>query len=114
MTNDSMREKLVAVANLLADLTGAVAEVAAEFGEVKKVTSTEEKPVPAEETGKAEESAKAPTLEEVRTVLAEISRAGKTAEMKALLGEFGASRLSDVDPGSYSALLTKAQEVRDA
>ena len=35
MMNDTLREKLVAVANLLADLTGAVAEIAAEFGEVK-------------------------------------------------------------------------------
>ena len=108
MTNETMREKLVAVANLLADLTGAVAEVAAEFGEVKRVEPSEAK----HEEPAAED--KQPTLEDVRTILAEISRAGKTAEMKALLGEFGASRLSDVDPGKYSALLKKAQEVRNA
>lgn len=53
-------------------------------------------------------------LEDVRTVLAEISRAGKTAEMKALLGKFGASKLSDVDPKDYAALLDAAKEAKDA
>lgn len=104
MTNETMREKLVAVANLLAELTGAVAEVAAEFGEVRKVEPTTEKP--------AED--KQPSMEEVRTVLAEISRAGKTAEMKALLGKFGASKLSDVKKEDYATLLAAAQEVRNA
>ena len=52
MTNDAMREKLVAVANLLADLTGAVAEIAAEFGEVK-VEKKEETAVSAEEKKEA-------------------------------------------------------------
>ena len=83
MTNEAMKEKLVVVANLLADLTGAVAEIAAEFGEVKKTSQpaeeqTETKPEP-------KPTEKAPSLEEVRAVLADISRSGKTAEMKALL-----------------------------
>ena len=106
MTNETMKEKLVVVANLLADLTGAVAEIAAEFGEVKKTSQ------PVEE--KVEPTEKAPSLEEVRAVLAEISRSGKTAEMKALLGKFGASRLSDVKEEDYTALLAAAREVADA
>ena len=42
----------------------------------------------------AEEQPAAPAikLEEVRTVLAEISRSGKTAQMKELLGRFGAGK----------------------
>jgi len=73
---------------------------------------------PDAEEPKAEEAPKAETpairLEEVRTVLAEISRAGKTAEMKALLSKFGASKLSDVKPEDYAALLAAAQEVKNA
>ncbi|HUM60284.1 MAG TPA: hypothetical protein PLA31_02390 [Clostridia bacterium] len=109
MTNETMRAKLVDAANLLKDLTMAVVAIAEEFGEVK----VEEKSSPDEpkETAPAETG---PTLEEVRAVLAEISRAGKTSEMKALLSEFGASRLSDVDPGQYGALMEKAREVQNA
>lgn len=53
-------------------------------------------------------------LEDVRTVLAEISRSGKTTEMKALLGKFGAARLSDVKPEDYAGLLEAAKEVKNA
>ena len=53
-------------------------------------------------------------LEDVRTVLAEISRSGKTAQMKELLGRFGASKLSDVKPEDYAALLAAAKEVKNA
>ena len=64
----------------------------------------------------AEEQPAAPAikLEEVRTVLAEISRSGKTAQMKELLGRFGAGKLSDVKPEAYAALLAAAKEVRNA
>ena len=64
----------------------------------------------------AEEQPAAPAikLEEVRTVLAEISRSGKTAQMKELLGRFGAGKLSDVKPEDYAALLAAAKEVRNA
>lgn len=54
----------------------------------------------------------APTLEEVRTVLADISRAGHTAEMKNLLSRFGASKLSEVPESEYSALISAAKEVK--
>lgn len=53
-------------------------------------------------------------LEDVRTVLAEISRSGKTAQMKELLGRFGASKLSDVKAEDYAALLAAAKEVKNA
>lgn len=53
-------------------------------------------------------------LEDVRAVLADISRSGKTAEMKALLAKFGASKLSDIDPAKYADLLAEAEAVRNA
>ena len=125
MTNESMREKLIAVANLLADLTSAVAEVAAEFGEVKRVEKpaaetqpTEKQPSenPPTETQQAEKAntKKQPTMEEVRAILADISRNGKTEDMKALLHKFGATRLSEIKPEDYTALIEAARGVADA
>ena len=52
-------------------------------------------------------------LEDVRTVLAEISRSGKTAQMKELLGRFGASKLSDVKPEDYVIATGKQHSVRE-
>lgn len=49
------------------------------------------------------------TLEEVRMVLAEKSRAGYTAEVRALLVKHGAEKLSDIDPARYPALLADAE-----
>lgn len=48
------------------------------------------------------------TLEQVRAVLAEKSRSGHTAEVRALLVKHGAAKLSKVDPAEYAALLTEA------
>lgn len=49
------------------------------------------------------------TLKEVRAVLADKSRAGHTAEIRALLKKYGASKLSLVDPKHYEALLREAE-----
>lgn len=46
-----------------------------------------------------------PKLEDVRAVLADMSRKGHTAEIRALLQKYGAAKLSGVDPANYSALL---------
>lgn len=51
------------------------------------------------------------TLEEVRAVLAEKSRTGKTAAVKELLQKHGADKLSDIDPSEYAALLADAEVV---
>ena len=49
------------------------------------------------------------TLEAVRAVLAEKSRDGHTAEIRALLEKHGASKLSEIDPTKYAALLADAE-----
>jgi hypothetical protein len=48
-------------------------------------------------------------LEKVRSVLADKSRLGHTAEIKALLKKRGAVKLSEVDPAEYAALLAEAE-----
>lgn len=60
------------------------------------------------------EEAKAPekpalTLEQVRAVLAEKSRTGHTAAIRALLQKYGASRLSGIDPQHYESLLQEVE-----
>lgn len=46
-----------------------------------------------------------PTLEDVRKVLAEKSRAGHTAAVKRAIQSFGVSKLSEIDASKYEALL---------
>lgn len=52
------------------------------------------------------------TLEQDRAVLADKSRAGHTAEIRALLKKYGAAKLSGVDPKDYEALLKDAEELK--
>lgn len=49
------------------------------------------------------------TLESVRAVLAEKSRAGHTADIRALLEKYGASKLSEIDPKKYKKLLEEVK-----
>ncbi len=57
----------------------------------------------------AESDVKPLGLETVRATLAEISRAGFTAEVRDLLKKYGADKLSAVDPTHYAALLADAE-----
>lgn len=54
------------------------------------------------------------TLEEVRGVLAELSSAGKTTQVRQLILDAGADRLSDVEPSKYGWLLEQAKGLSDA
>ena len=48
-------------------------------------------------------------LEDVRAVLAEKSRSGKTSEVKELIATFGADKLSEIGVDKYADLLKKAE-----
>lgn len=61
-----------------------------------------------------QQAAPAVSLEEVRGVLAELSSAGKTAQVRQLILDAGAQRLSDVDPSKYGWLLEQAKGLSDA
>ncbi|MFD1406419.1 rRNA biogenesis protein rrp5 [Robinsoniella peoriensis] len=76
----------------------------AEKAEPKPKTPSKPKAVPEE---KPEE--KQPTLTEVRAVLAQKSRSGKTAQVKDALIRHGADKLSDIDPAEYKALLADVE-----
>jgi len=67
----------------------------------------EQKEIPAP---KAEEKkTPAVTLEKVRGILADKSRAGHTAEVRAIITNYGAERLSDIDPKDYEAVIAEAE-----
>lgn len=71
----------------------------------KKVSKGEEQETPVE---------KIPTLEDVRAVLADKSRAGFTEQVRELLKKHGADKLSAVDPAEYKALLADAEVLGNA
>ncbi len=52
------------------------------------------------------------TLEQVRAKLAELTRNGKREQVKALLNEFGANKLSEVPADKYAELMAKAEEIQ--
>lgn len=59
----------------------------------------------------ADEMAPKVTLEQVRAKLAELTRNGKREQVKALLNEFGANKLSEVPADKYAELMEKAAEI---
>jgi len=112
MTEDRMRLLLDKVADLrsLADSL----ELAAELlkGADRTVASSEKTMPPAIDEVCEEASInrmeQAPSLTEVRAVLADRSRDGHTARVKKLLQKYGAPRLSEVDPVHYRDLMDEA------
>ncbi len=61
-------------------------------------------PPPGEELPQ-EEPLKSISLAEIRGALAEKSRAGHSAEVKALIARHGADKLSGIDPKEYPAMM---------
>ena len=93
--------------NAAAAINDAANWLAQQFGGVFEAAETAEAPAAA---AKPEKKTKPSlTLEEVRAVLADKSRAGHTAEIRELLKKYGASKLSLVDPKHYEALLREAE-----
>lgn len=64
-------------------------------------------------TGSAE-TQKQLTLEEVRAVCAEKSRAGFTAEVKSIITKHGADKLSAIKPEEYAAVLAEVEVLGNA
>lgn len=71
--------------------------------------SSAEPDQPTAEEKTKEPEAKPLTLEDVRAVLADKSRKGYTADIRALLRKHGAEKLSGVDPAEYPALVREAE-----
>ena len=80
------------------------------------VSLFEDGETPGKQDTPAKEEPKAPekvyTYEEVRTILAEKSRTGFRAEVKALLTKHGVTQLSDVkEPDVFAAIVAEAEGI---
>ncbi len=110
----SLADSLQAVADTVAENDAADAELTAakepgKAGKTGKGAAKNTAKKDAKPAAKQEPDEKPLTLEEVRAVLAEKSRAGHTAEVKELLAKHGADKLSEIDPAEYAALLAEAE-----
>lgn len=93
----------------LADSLQVVADV---LTDMKSLEVIEAQPVAqiSEKAAKPKKKkAKIYTLEDVRGVLAEKSQNGLTSEVKGLIAKFGGSKLSDIDPSNYEAIIKEAE-----
>ena len=93
----------------LRNAAAAITDVANYLAEMFSGNAVEEQP-----EMKAPSQKPALTLEQVRAVLSEKSRAGHTAGVRELLQKYGASKLSQVDPANYEALLRDAEVIGNA
>ncbi len=106
-------ESLISISEKVSTVARVIAEIVSEFqGEADKpAVETKEKAAPKQIEAKAEEaeSVKEYTFTEVRTFLADKSRAGHTAEVKKILAAHGADKLSNLDKDEYAAVMAEAE-----
>lgn len=96
---------------LLLDLIEDVRAVADDLQVIADaMTGEEATAVPAQE----EPAEKAIRLEDVRAMLAAKSREGYGAQVRELIARHGGSRLSDIDPSEYGAMLKEVEAIEDA
>lgn len=111
----SISESLISISEKVSTVARVIAEIVSEFqGETDKlaIETKTKKAAPKQIEAKAEEpepQAKEYTFTEVRTFLADKSRAGHTAEVKKILAAHGADKLSDLDKAEYAAVMAEAE-----
>ena len=95
-------QKLIVVAEDIRSLADSVQAVCTVITDSLPVEAKEELKVPKEKEPEI-------SLEQVRGVLADKSRAGHTAEVRAIIEKFGADRLSGIDPKDYAAIIKEVE-----
>lgn len=73
-----------------------------ETDEPQAAEAPKEEPAPEQKTETV-------TFVQLRSRLSEISRSGKTAEVKELIAKYGATKLSDIAESDYAAVLAEAE-----
>ncbi len=96
------------VIQALNTLTDAVKDMTKAVNEKELTTFEQIYPPPGEELPQ-EESLKSISLAEIRGALAEKSRAGHSAEVKALIARHGADKLSGIDPKEYPTMMEELE-----
>ena len=105
-------EALIGVANSLREMfsgeeksEAAEAEPAVAAEKPKSKAKTKQEP----EAELVKEEKKALTLEDVRTILAEKSRAGFTEQVREIIAKHGAKKLSEIDPAEYETVIAEVE-----
>lgn len=104
----SRTKLLLDVVTDLQNLAGSLQSIAKTLASNEESPRTEEK-APIKNT---KPKKKKISLEEVRTLLAQKSQAGFTADIKKLLEKYGAAKLSEIDAKDYNALMQDAEELK--
>ena len=102
----SRMSDMAATIEELRNAAAAITDVANWLTEMFSTTATVDEPQESESVSPAEPQL---TLEQVRAILADKSRMGFTAEIRALLQKYGAAKLSSIDPVHYKALVADAE-----
>lgn len=108
---DSLIPVIEKFKNLAESLQAVADALASTETKAERVDAHPEEPKALPQEAKAEAT---PSLEQVRAVLADKSRKGHTAEIRALLQKYGASKLSGIAPANYKALLADVEVLTDA
>lgn len=104
-------ENMTKLGRLLKEYTKEPEESAAT--ESKSESHTESEPTPVSFSDKQEETAaKAYTFVDVRKAFSAKSHAGYTAQVKELIGMYGADRLSDIKEADYPSLMADLEVIR--
>ena len=106
---DALLTEIIEKAKEIKSLLNDEEKIIEKAKEVKSLLNDEGKAASEEVLGKAEAKTVKLTLEDVRKVLTEKSRAGKTSDVKALLKKHGSNKLSEVNPDDYEELLKEAE-----
>ena len=106
----SKMSDMVATIEELRNAAAAITDVANWLTEMFSTTATVDETQESESVSPAEPVL---TLEQVRAVLADKSRMGFTAEIRALLQKYGAAKLSGINPANYKALVADAEVLGD-
>ena len=111
-------QKFVLCGRAMLDAIEQIAIQSAMFKVQSAIGAADEAPEEPEATKQAEpvkteaEAPKAATMEEVRGLLAEKSRSGFRAEVKALLTAHGVEKLSEItDPAELGELMAEAEKI---
>ena len=97
----SKMAEVAEIINALRDVASSINSIADDLTDMFSYSSKTPEIAPATE--------KAMSLEEVRAILEDKSRDGFTAQIRDLLQKYGASKLSEIDPANYKALVADAE-----
>ena len=110
-------DKAQQIGNDLACLAASIAEIAEEIKSLYDFDHSsddayDETEQPKEEPTPDPAKAQAPTLEEVRGILADKASSGFREAVQMLIKKHGANRLSDIHPSEYAVLITKVRAIK--